>query len=133
VAEGADPTVVAIAAPGAAELYDLEVLQENVSQSEANQTRFYVVSQQANELEGYDRAVYVATIGASELPAVLDEACQDGTELVCVHDRPEGSALGTYRYVIELAHEGGFTGEELARIEGIEALTYLGRYGHIEG
>jgi prephenate dehydratase len=40
VADGADPTTVAIAAPGAADLYGLEVLQANVSQCEANQTRF---------------------------------------------------------------------------------------------
>ena len=48
VAEGDDSTVVAIAAPGAASLYKLEVLKENVSQNEANKTRFYVVSKQAN-------------------------------------------------------------------------------------
>ncbi len=44
VAEGGDTTAVAIAAPGAADLYELEVLQKNVSQSETNKTRFYVVS-----------------------------------------------------------------------------------------
>ena len=32
----------------------LEVLKENVSQTEANKTRFYVVSRHANELAGYD-------------------------------------------------------------------------------
>lgn len=133
VADGGDTTAVAIAAPGAAELYQLEVLQENVSQSEANKTRFYVVSRQANELEGYDCAVFVACIEGSELPGVLAEACVDGTELVCAHDRPEGSALGTYRYVIELTKEGGFTETDLERLEGIEQLAYLGRYMRIEG
>ena len=131
VAEGEDPRVVAIAAPGAAELYGLEVLQENVSQSEANKTRFYVVSRTANELEGYECAVFVADITAAELPAVLDEACVGGTELTCVHDRPDGSALGTYRYVIELAHEGGFSDEELSRLEGTGKLEYLGRYQRV--
>ena len=132
VAEGNDPTVVAIAAPGAADLYGLEVLQQNVSQSEANKTRFYVVSRQANELTGYGCAAFVADIAAEELPGVLAEACADGTELVCVHDRPEGSALGTYRYVIELERESGFAEEELARLQGIESLEYLGSYARLE-
>ena len=133
VGEGAGPTVVAIAAPGAAELYGLEVLQPNVSQSEANKTRFYVVCLTPNSLEGYDRLTLVADIPASELPALLDELCKDGTELVCMHDRPEGSALGTYRYVIELAREGGFPSEEIERIQEIPQVGSLGAYRSIEG
>ena len=133
VAEGNDATTVAIAAPGAAKLYGLEVLQENVSKSAANKTRFYVVSRHANARAGYDRAVFVAKMSAEELPGVLDQACENGTALVCVHDRPEGSALGTYRYVVELEHQGGFTDDELARLEGIAQLDLLGRFSSIEG
>ncbi len=133
VAEGGDATSVAIAAPGAADLYHLEVLQENVSQSEANKTRFYVISKQANAREGYDHAVFVASIAADELPGLLAKACQDGTELVCVHDRPEGSALGTYRYVIELSRKDGFTNAELKRLEDTGQLEYRGRYSCVEG
>ena len=133
VAEGGDSTVVAIAAPGAANLYKLEVLKENVSQNEANKTRFYVVSKRANELPGYECAVFAARIAADELPGVLDAACAGGAKLVCVHERPEGSALGMYRYVIELEHENGFSDEEISRLEGIDALEYLGRCSRVEG
>ena len=133
VAEGGDSTVVAIAAPGAASLYKLEVLKENVSQNEANKTRFYVVSKQANKRPGYECAVFAARTAADKLPGVLDAACSGGAKLVCVHDRPEGSALGTYRYVIELEREDGFSDEEISRLEGIDALEYLGHYGRIEG
>lgn len=133
VAKGNDTSAVAIAAPGAADLYKLKVLQENVSQSEANKTRFYVISQKANAQEGYDHAVFVADISADELPNVLAKACEDKTKLVCVHDRPEGSALGAYHYVIELTHENGFTDAELKRLEGIGELTYLGKYGCVNG
>ena len=105
----------------------------NVSQSEANVTRFYVVSRTPNSLEGYDRAVFVADIPADELPGLLDEMCADGTGLVCVHDRPEGSALGTYRYVIELSRDSGFTHEEIERLGEIGGITYLGAYRCIEG
>ena len=133
VAEGGDSTAVAIAAPGAANLYQLEVLKENVSQNEANKTRFYVVSKRANELPGYECAVFAARIAADELPGVLDAACAGGAKLVCVHERPEGSALGMYRYVIELEHENGFSDEEISRLEGIDALEYLGRCSRVEG
>ena len=132
VAEGGDTSAVAIAAPGAAGLYHLEVLQNNVSKSEANKTRFYVVSKKANEREGYARAVFVAETAADGLPDVLAKACDSGTKLVCVHDRPEGSALGTYRYVIELSREDGFSDAEIKRLEGIEHLTYLGKFSSIE-
>lgn len=132
VAEGGDASAVAIAAPGAAGLYHLEVLQNNVSKSEANKTRFYVISKKANEYEGYARASFVVEASADELPDVLAKACEDGTKLVCVHDRPEGSALGTYRYVIELSRENGFSNDEIKRLEGIDKLTYLGKFSSIE-
>ena len=132
VAEGGDTSAVAIAAPGAAGLYHLEVLQNNVSKSEANKTRFYVVSKKANEREGYARAVFVAETAADGLPDVLAKAYDSGTKLACVHDRPEGSALGTYRYVIELSREDGFSDAEIKRLEGIEHLTYLGKFSSIE-
>ncbi len=133
VADGGDTTKVAIAAPGAAELYGLEILQENVSQSAANVTRFYVVSRTANSLEGYDRATFVADITAGDLPELLDKACTNGIELVCVHDRPDGSALGTYRYVIELECSSGFTDQEIDRLQKIEGLSYLGAYRCVAG
>ncbi|MBQ3301742.1 MAG: hypothetical protein IJH04_06335, partial [Eggerthellaceae bacterium] len=74
-----------------------------------------------------------ARIAADKLPGVLDAACSEGTKLVCVHDRPEKSALGTYRYVIELERENGFSDEEISRLKDIGALEYLGRYSRIEG
>ncbi len=133
VAEGGDPTVVAIAAPGAADLYGLEVLQSNVSQSEANKTRFYVASRKANALPGYGCAAFEADAAAEELPALLEKACSGGSRLVCVHDRPEGSGLGTYRYVIELARDGGFDDKEVARLESECKMRCLGTFSRVEG
>ncbi len=91
-----------------------------------------MVSKKANEREGYARAVFVAETAADGLPDVLAKACDSGTKLVCVQDRPEGSALGTYRYVIELSRENGFSDAEIKRLEGIEHLTYLGKFSSIE-
>ena len=133
VAEGGDTTSVAIAAPGAAGLYNLEVLQDNVSQSDANKTRFYVVSKTANSRDGYGCAAFVADIHADDLPAILEKACTGDTRLVCVHDRPDGSALGVYKYIIELERDGGFATGELERLQAIDKLDYLGSYSRVEG
>ncbi len=133
VAESGNASTVAIAAPGAADLYGLAVLQENVSQSDANKTRFYVVSKRANERPGYNCAVFAASSTAEELPDILETACQNGTRLTCVHDRPEGSALGSYRYVIELERESGFTDEEISRLKDAGKLEYLGSFARVEG
>ena len=133
VSESGDQTVAAIAAPGAAELYQLEVLQANVSQSEANKTRFYVVARDANKLEGYGRALFVVDATAEQLPALLNEACTGDTKLVCVHDRPDGTQLGSYHFVVELACDKGFADAELARLQGIDGFWFLGRYACIEG
>ena len=64
---------------------------------------------------------------------VLETACANDTKLVCVHDRPEGSALGTYRSVIELAREGGFADDEIKRLESTGKLKHLGSFTRVEG
>lgn len=50
-----------------------------------------------------------------------------------MHDRPEGSALGTYHYVDELRCAGGFSGSEIERIQALAHVDYLGAYRSIEG
>ena len=133
VASAGDSTSVAIAAPGAASLYGLEVLQANVSLSDANKTRFYVVSRTAHTRDGYGCALLAATCPASELPRVLDDACAGGARVVCAHDRPEKSSLGVYRYQIELERDGGFTSTELDRLAQVKDVSCLGGFSRVEG
>ena len=65
---------------------------------------------------------------------VVQGICAGETQrLVCVHDRPAGSALGVYRYVIELSREAGFTDDDIERLGKDAGLEYLGRYGRVEG
>lgn len=59
VAETGDPTIAVVAAPGAAPLYGLEVLAENVQITDTNKTRFYVLSaagQGGTEVTGAEQA-----------------------------------------------------------------------------
>lgn len=48
VADGGDPTILAIASKRAAELYGLEILRENLADEEWNITRFFCIAHQDN-------------------------------------------------------------------------------------
>lgn len=126
VAETGDKAVAAVAAPGAAALYGLEVLAENVQITDANKTRFYVLSTQKLEEAGLTRAVFVATCGADWIDDIIVQIHDAGLELVALHDRPEGSALGSYRYVIEAEDEAGVTAAQLDAVCGMEGVRFAG-------
>ncbi|MBR1495930.1 MAG: hypothetical protein IJ601_12915 [Acidaminococcaceae bacterium] len=65
-------TIAAIGAPGAAELYGLSVLAENVKITDANRTRFYVLS--LSSLEGRQtNLVIVASCEANRIDDILVE------------------------------------------------------------
>ena len=132
VSEQQDKSIAAIAAPGAAALYGLDVLAENVQITDANKTRFYVLSAKEPQGEEFPRAVFVATCKASRIDDIIVEIHNSGVELVTLHDRPEGSELGSYYYVIEVESEGGITQEQLDRISDIEEVRLVGKFRSVE-
>ena len=132
VAETGDKTIAAIAAPGAAELYGLEVLAENVQITDANKTRFYVLSSSPREGEDLTNAVLVASCEASIIDDIIVDLHEAGLELVTLHDRPEGSQLGTYHYILEVENEKGISAKQLEKIEKIPEVRYLGSFDMIE-
>ena len=132
VAETGDVTIAAVAAPGAAALYGLEVLAENVQITDANKTRFYVLSRQMSEGVGRTRAVLVATCEANRIDDIIVALHEAGLELVALHDRPEGSALGSYHYVIEVEAEGGVTAEQLDAARAMEDVRLAGCFDPVE-
>lgn len=132
VAETGDGTIAAVAAPGAAALYGLQVLAENVQITDANKTRFYVLSRQMSEGEGLPRAVFVATCEANRIDDIIVELHKAGLELVALHDRPEGSALGSYHFVIEVENKGGVTREQLDAGRAMEGVRLAGCFNPVE-
>jgi len=100
VAESNDKSIAAVAAPGAAELYGLTVLAENVQITDANKTRFYVLSKTENS--SGSRAVFIVNCEASMIDDIIIEIHNAGFETVALHDRPDGTKLGSYNYVIEV-------------------------------
>ena len=132
VAETGDKSIAAVAAPGAAALYGLQVLAENVQITDANKTRFYVLSTEPNAGEGLTRAVFVATCGADRIDDIIVLIHDAGLELVALHDRPEGSALGSYHYVIEVENEAGVTAAQIDAVRGAEGVRFAGCFDATE-
>ena len=132
VASTGDKSIAAVAAPGAAALYGLEVLAENVQITDANRTRFYVLSRQRLEGEEKSRAVFVATCAADRIDDIIVLLHGAGLEPVALHDRPEGSRLGDYHYVIEVGNDEGVTAEQLDAVRGVEGVRFAGCFDAIE-
>ena len=127
VAEQQDKSIAAVAAPGAAELYGLEVLAENVQITDANKTRFYVLSKEP--MSGGTNAVFAVTCEANRIDDIIMEIHDAGLELVAIHDRPEGSQLGKYNYIIEVEADDSITDDQINAVSGIEAVKFLGSFG----
>ncbi len=128
VSQQKDPSIAAVGAPGAAELYGLEILAENIQITDANKTRFYVLTTQKPEGSGYTRAVFIASCAADRFDDILTVIHETGLELVTVHDRPEGSALGTYNYIIEVTDEKGITKTQIEKVTEEKEVRYLGSF-----
>lgn len=132
VAETGDKTIAAVAAPGAAKLYGLTVLAENVQITDANKTRFYVLAAARAQAGKQTRAVFVADCEANRIDDIIVEIHDAGLELVAIHDRPEGSVLGAYHYLIEAENVGGITEKTLAAIEKMPEVRCLGTFDAAE-
>ena len=132
VAEMGDKSIAAVAAPGAPALYGLEVLAENVQITDANKTRFYVLSSEPLEVDGLTRAVFVATCEGSRIDDIIVALREAGFEIVSLHDRPEGSRLGRYHYVIEVENEAGITDAQVESVSALEGVRFAGRFNVAE-
>ena len=73
----------------------------------------------------------VASCEANRLDDIIVEIHDTGVELVTIHDRPEGSQLGTYNYIIEVENESGMSGELIEKLENIPEIHFLGSFNVI--
>lgn len=131
IAKSDDTNIGAIGAPKAAEIYGLEILANDIQLSDANKTRFYVLSKE--KLEGkYNNAVLVAECKADYIDDIIVKIHNADLELVSLHDRPKGDELGSYYYVIEIINDKGITDKQIDLINSIEEIRFLGCFNVIE-
>jgi prephenate dehydratase len=96
----------AIAPPGIAKHYDVEVLAENVGDNPNAQTRFVLVSKTADlpEPTGHDKTSLIIELPDDRAGALLDMLEQfstRGVNLSLIQSRPIGDKFGRYRFVID--------------------------------
>ena len=127
-----DKTIAAVAAPGAAALYGLEILAENVQITDANKTRFYVLSNRHLEGKGMTRAVFVATCEANQIDDIIVGLHDAGLEMVSLHDRPEGSALGSYHYLIEVETETDGAEAQIEAACAMDGVRFAGCFNAVD-
>jgi prephenate dehydratase len=96
----------AIAPPGIAKHYDVEVLAENVGDNPNAQTRFVLVSKTTDlpEPTGHDKTSLIIELPDDRAGALLDMLEQfstRGVNLSLIQSRPIGDKFGRYRFVID--------------------------------
>jgi hypothetical protein len=129
VAQTGDKSIAAVAAPGAAALYGLEVLAKNVQITDANKTRFYVLSRQGLEGEGLSRAALVATCGADGIDDIIVTLHDAGLELynlAFVHQQTPRPYRVTVKDVAVFVGADMHTADkQLAVLDGTEAVLQV--------
>ena len=107
VSESDSDNCAAIASVGAARVYGLSVLAENIQMNEDNKTRFYVLSTDEPQENSSGRMVFTACGEAAELSKLLSKTEKLGLPPLYIHDRPEKTVMGRYIWLIE-CEGGGF-------------------------
>ena len=54
-----------------------------------------------------------------------------GLELVTIHDRPEGSKLGKYNYIIEVEVSGGITDKQIENVCKNSNIKFAGSFNAV--
>ncbi|WOF22514.1 prephenate dehydratase [Microbacterium betulae] len=134
--DGSLPAQVAIAAPGVADHYDVEVLAENVGDNASAVTRFVLVTGTVAPPAptGADKTSLVAELPKDEpgaLLELLEQFSTRGINLSLLESRPIGDALGRYRFVIDA--DGHVSDERMAdALMGLRrfspSVVFLGSY-----
>ena len=127
VAQENDPSCAAIASAGCADVYGLEVLASAIQINGNNRTRFYVLSTDEPSETGGERISFAASGSSYDLPGLLSDIDECDAELITIHDRPLGTELGQYTYLIECA---GLSYEDYLSVvqgSGLEC-RFLGSY-----
>jgi prephenate dehydratase len=128
-----DPSTAAIASKRAVEVYQMEILDEDIEDSKSNITRFLVISKEPVVAEGESKTSIVFTLHnkpGSLFRAMSVFALRD-IDLTKIESRPVSGSVWEYLFYIDFA---GSTGQPLIQralenlCEYTEMLRVLGSY-----
>ena len=132
-----EPYMAAIGSDGLADLYDLEILQEDIQTGKEDETRFVCIGKEDNEATGEDKTSIVFYT-KQDRPGILHEILQEFAKrkinLTKIESRPSKEALGDYLFFVDL--EGHRTDEPVKEaLDSIEpkvaTLKIIGSYPKI--
>lgn len=131
VANWNDPKKVAIASKKAAELYHLEVLQENIHNDKTNHTRFIIIGRQMENQEDFNRISILCSLDhqVGALSSILNIIKDCHLNMVRIESRPIQSKPWEYYFYIDF--EGNINDDNV--IQALNKMTYHSRTLRILG
>lgn len=136
-----DAADAAIAPPGIASHYDVEVLVEGIGDNANAQTRFVLVSTTTHlpAPTGHDKTSLIVELPEDRAGALLDmleQFATRGVNLSLIQSRPVGDGMGRYRFVIDA--DGHVRDERMAdALLGLRRFSpkviFLGSYPRADG
>lgn len=126
-----------IASKLCAELYDLDVLEENIEDHPSNATRFVVLSKSKYDGEGHKCSIlFSLNHEAGALCSVLKAFSDRGINLTRIESRPARTELGKYVFFADF--EGSDTDEKVKEaMDGVQkdavSFKFLGCYNSYRG
>ncbi len=122
-----DNTKAAIGNVKAAELYGLEILESNIQDTDNNETRFVVVSNEHHRATGRDKTSIIFSIYEDRpggLYNILGIFQKNNINLTKIESRPSKKGLGKYLFFVDFnGHMDGYTVKKI--ISEIDENTYF--------
>jgi chorismate mutase/prephenate dehydratase len=103
VAKVKDPTLAAIGSKKAAEKYGLNILVDNLSDREDNETRFFVISKKEAAKSGKDKTSIITAVKdeAGALYDLLKAFAEENINLTKIESRPSKRKKWEYMFLID--------------------------------
>jgi len=133
VAEMADPAVAALAPPGAAALYGLNLLVEDLADAEHNMTRFVVLAREAPPLAGDGPFMTTFTFEVKNVPAALYKAlggfATNGVNMTKLESYQQGGSFAATEFYADIVGRPGEAGVDRA----LDELAYHTKWVRVLG
>ena len=111
-----DPTKAAIASSLTAELYNLDILEEEINNNKSNTTRFAVISKEMIEINNHFAFMFTVKDGSGALANILNEISRLNVNLTAISSHSTHEA---WKYYFYCEAEGRLDSENIIKLQEI--------------